>query len=469
MRIHILAALACLACAAVSQARAQRLDIASFGARCNGGDDSAAVERALNALPDGGTLAVSCQAGIGSRGISLEGKRGITIEGTNGGGFKALSSTPQGIVGFRSVMFVIRSCASCTVQNLTIDGASVGVSALGFDQCNSTNVLHNTITNAGPPPASGAIVATANRHNRYVGNTIVHTNGTGPGGNGTRGIWLGNVYERAWEWYPYVASNTIRDTAHTGLVLHAVAAQAVDNLIEGMGDGAGIKTIPAAGQPGVTHIEHNTIRDGRAVNQGVQLQDAYSDGLIIENNVFSGLADSGVYGNGGNVRVAGNTFRDLRTAGITILEGNNWVIEGNTFDHDPAGPVLPGSGIRLTGLSGSIQNVQIVSNTIDSNLHGGIQIRDGGGRIAGVTIANNAIVNGSSYGVLIEEKNQNAIEDVKLVSNCFAGNATNLKDNRSGGRALRAVAGSASCPHPAPEAQKSLGAAHPIGLPPRGI
>jgi hypothetical protein len=437
----------CLVCAAASCARGQRLDIAQFGARCDGRDDAFAVQRALRALPNGGTLAVSCQAAIGPRGISLEGKTGVTIQGVNGGGFRALAPVSQGVVGFDSVMFVIRSCQSCTVQDLTIDAANVGVVALGFDSCTSTSVLKNAISNAGPPPANAAIVGIANRHNRYIGNTVVHTNGTGPGGDGARGIWLGNAYERAYEWYPDVESNTIRDTAHTGLVLHAVAAVAKDNLIEGMGDAAGIKVIPAPGKPGITRIVHNTIRNGRANNQGIQLQDADSDGLVIQDNLLEGLADSGIYGAGSNVQVIGNTFRDDRTAGITILEGHDWLIRDNTFS---PGPVVPlGAGIRLTGLSGAIRNIRILSNAIGENLHGGIQVYDGGGTISGVEIANNAVVNGRSYGVLIEERRPDAISGVELVSNCFAGNASaTVRDKRPGARALAAPPASSSCPSP---------------------
>ena len=458
MRLRTLGVLACWCLAALTCASAQQLDIVNFGARCNGGDDSSAVQNALNALPNGGTLAVSCQAGIGSKGIVLQGKSGVIIQGVNGGGFKALAATPQGIRSFSSVMFVIRSCASCTVQNLMIDGANVGVSALGFEVCTSTNVLDNTIINAGPPPGIGAITAAGNQHNRYIGNTIIHTNGTGPGGNGTRGMWLGNADEQTIEWYPYVAGNTIRDTAHTGLVLQSVAAVATGNLIEGMGDGAGIKTVPAPGEPGITYISRNTIQNGRAVNQGIQLQDAYSDGLVIQDNILSGLADSGIYGNGGNVQVIGNKFVDNSTAGITILEGDGWLIRDSTFTHDSASSTLPGAGIRLTATSGSIENVRIVSNTITANLHGGIQIYDMGGTISGVMITNNTIVNGSSYGVLIDEHTANAINGVEALSNCFAGNVTaNLRDNRSSGRAIKTVAGSLFCPA-APPTRKSLGA-----------
>ncbi len=440
-RLVMLAGLSCaIACAQ------QRLDIKDFGARCNGGDDTAAVQKALNKLRDGGTLLVSCQAGIGSKGILLEGRSRVTIEGVNGGGFVALAKTPQGVIGFNSVMFLIRACDSCTVENLVIDANNVGVVGLGFDRCLATSVLKNTVTNAGPPPANAAILGTANQHNRYVGNTIIHTNGTGPGGDGTRGIWLGNASEQTCEWYPYVADNTIRDTAHTGLVLHAVAAVATGNLIEGMGDGAGIKTIPAPDKPGVTRIEHNTIRNGRANNQGIQLQDAYSDNLIIRDNVLSGLADSGIYGNGGNVQVIGNNFRDDKTAGITILDGRDWLIEGNTFSHDPSCPFVPGAGVRLTSLKAAIQNIRIVSNTIGDNLHGGVQIYDNGGTVNGVSIERNALTNGKSYGVLIEEHRPQAINGVEVESNCFAGNQrASLKDTRADSRALVRAAASDSC------------------------
>src|SRR5690242_2158797 len=71
----------------VPKVSAADLDIREFGARCDGSDDAYAVQAALDALTDGGRLAVTCRAGIGPTGIRLRRKKGVIVEGSAGGGF----------------------------------------------------------------------------------------------------------------------------------------------------------------------------------------------------------------------------------------------------------------------------------------------------------------------------------------------------------------------------------------------
>jgi hypothetical protein len=80
----------CLLTGNIPYAKAQvwQDDIQSFGARCDGTDDS---NRALRSLPSGGVLVVSCRASIGPAGIQLERREGVTIQGAQGGGFIALA------------------------------------------------------------------------------------------------------------------------------------------------------------------------------------------------------------------------------------------------------------------------------------------------------------------------------------------------------------------------------------------
>src|SRR4029453_2653827 len=114
-----------------AKAQVWQKDIQSFGARCDGTDDSAAVNTALRAVPSGGVLLVSCRASIGPAGIQLERREDVTIEGTQAGGFIALAENVA------RTLFSVDGCDRCIVRELFIDGQGLGVAGLRISNSNS--------------------------------------------------------------------------------------------------------------------------------------------------------------------------------------------------------------------------------------------------------------------------------------------------------------------------------------------
>src|SRR5262245_38937284 len=99
-----------LAAGLLSMAQAQTSHIRSFGARCNGSDDSGAINAAFSSLPNGGTLQISCRVGVSD--ATLRDKSGVTIEGVSGGGFVGVGTNPS------RVLIRVENCNGCAIRNL---------------------------------------------------------------------------------------------------------------------------------------------------------------------------------------------------------------------------------------------------------------------------------------------------------------------------------------------------------------
>jgi hypothetical protein len=217
--------------AMTASASAQTLDVRSFGARCDGSDDSGAVNAAFSALPNGGTLQISCRLGVSH--VLLRGKNGVTIEGVSGGGFVGAGSTAE------RILVRVENCNGCAIQNFSIDANYVGSAGLGIHWSSDTRVENINVVNVSYPAQAG-IVAMGNRGNRYLGNSV--TNTTGSESDGTRGMWIGNGGSGSSniEWNALIAHNTMRNIAATGLVGHTAGATLTGNVVDGT-RGAGIK------------------------------------------------------------------------------------------------------------------------------------------------------------------------------------------------------------------------------------
>src|SRR5690349_15960110 len=98
-------------------------DVRSFGARCDGSDDSGAINAAFNATPNGGTLLLGCTLGIGSSGVVLHNKQNVTVDGS-GGRLVALSNNNAAMV------FRVEVCDGCTMRNLSIEANNVGAGGI---------------------------------------------------------------------------------------------------------------------------------------------------------------------------------------------------------------------------------------------------------------------------------------------------------------------------------------------------
>jgi hypothetical protein len=433
-----------------AQGSGPTLDIARYGARCNGSDDASAVQSAINALSDGGTLVFSCQAGIGSSGISLSNKNNITVKGINSGGLKALAA-PASVI-----LFHVQGCKGCTIQDLVIDGNNVGVAPLAVDYGSDSTVQNNTIVNVAYPAQAG-LVAMGNQRNKYIGNTIRNTgikyDSSGNIVDASRGMWVGNQSDVQYEWYPYIANNKLSNIGGTAIVAQAYSATIKGNVGTQL-TWSGAKLVSPSKANGTSTLEGNSF-SGKGGSKysggGIQInsEQGSNETVVIQNNTLEGDVESGVYITGGPFKgqIIGNTMRNNIQAGITIVSNaNDVLIKDNQIYNTNTNNVYH-QGIRLLGDPGlAIRNVQITNNSIYNEAEDGILIETNGGTVNGVSMTSNSLFNNGMYGVFIEEKAaQNTITNVTMNNNCFANNASSPLDDSRATNALSQPDVAATC------------------------
>lgn len=408
-----------------------QVDIRSFGARCDGSDDSGAIQAAINSVPSsGGTVLVSCSAGIGGAGITLADKSNVTIAGSgSGAGFRALARTGLSTGGFGPVLFVARNCTNCVIKDLVIDNRNIAVAGVGFDRCTRSTLQNVSVSNTGY--ANAAIVASGGNGNSYIGNTVQTT--AQVTGDGARGMWIGNGGSQT-ELNATIANNTVNAAGATGIATHVNNAIIRDNLVTNVA-GAGIKVTPTTGLGGQTTVEGNTVRGN--LFHGLQISKADTP-VIVQNNIIDGNKIAGIYASDGAFygRITGNTITNQREAGIYLYNANGLSIDGNQLTGN-------GHGILVEAPGGyNLNNLTISGNTLTGQQAHGITFWGRGGSVSAVAISSNSISNGSIYGVFIEQ-NSGTLTGFTASANCFSNNsAGTIFDNRG---QLAPVASSGSC------------------------
>ena len=445
-------------------ALAQQVDIRSYGAKCAGGNDAAAVQAAINAVPDGGTVLVSCQAGIGAAGLQLNNRKNVTILGGGGGaGFTSLAPTGNLITGISwSSLLRILNCTRCAVRNVIFQMNHQPVAALGLNHNTGVIIEGNRIYNVGDgvPNAShhagpsAAIEAALNTSNEYRNNVIQHTIGWFSGAangqsDGPRGMWIGNNGNV--ETKPIISDNTITDTFHTGLATNTDNGTIFRNKISNAGTGsANLKAGGACVKETNTASVQTTIADNdlSLCDQGVQVENAGN--ITIRNNFIHDILDSGVYESARtvNLTIIDNKFGNNKNA-IALQGGTNWTIADNIFIDDPSQTRRAGNVIRITPIwpSQPVGAITITNNEIGTNLYGGVHIYDQGGQVAGpVSITRNTISKSAVAGVDITQTVAGSIRNVSQSGNCFSANARGaVTDSRV---AMASPAQASSCPSP---------------------
>jgi parallel beta-helix repeat protein len=411
-----------------TSAFAQTSDIRSYGARCDGSDDSGALNAAFNSLSNGGTLLLNCTLGIGPSGVVLHNKQNVTVDGS-GGSLRALSNNNA------AMLFRVEVCDGCTMRNLSIEANNTGAGGISiFWSSNST--IQNTMVANTSLPAVAAIVGMGNRGNRYIGNTVAGTRGNGS--DGARGMWFGNLNSQLVEWNPVIMNNTIYDAAATGMVLQASGGATVSGNRVERTQGSGIKVEPPQDSNGQVVIQGNTFRNN--LYHGVQIYRSLSP-VTIQNNTIEGNTMTGVYSSGGAFnggQITGNTFNGNVQGNIFLYDGRDLSIQNNQLNGGGNGIVIEANS------ASSLGNMQISSNTINGASYDGITLRGRGGYMSGVGISGNSISNNRRYGLAIEEFNSGAFTNVGLNNTCFSGNVVGaLLDLRMSDRL--SVSSSSSC------------------------
>jgi parallel beta-helix repeat protein len=411
-----------------TSAVAQTSDIRSYGARCDGGDDSGALNAAFNSIPNGGTLLLNCTLGIGPSGVVLHNKQNVTVDGS-GGSLRALSNNNA------AMLFRVEVCDGCTMRNLSIEANNTGAGGISIFWSNNSTIQNTMVANTALP-AVGAIVGMGNHGNRYIGNTVAGTRGNGS--DGARGMWIGNLNSQLVEWNPVLMNNTIYDAAATGIVLQASGGATVSGNRVERTQGSGIKVEPPQGSSGQVVIQGNTFRNN--LYHGVQIYRSSSP-VVIQNNTIEANTMTGVYSSGGAFiggQITGNTFNGNVQGNVFLYDGRDLTIQNNQMNGGGNGIVIEANS------ASSLGNVQITSNTISGASYDGITLRGRGGYMSGLGVSGNSIMNNRRYGMAIEEYNSGAFTNVNQNNNCFSGNLVgSLLDLRSSNRL--SVSASSSC------------------------
>lgn len=415
------------------------LNARDFGAKLDGvTDDTAAIQAALNALPStGGTLVLDGMAGIGSAGIHISGKDHITITASvPGAGFKSLAKiATQSIGGFSSVMVALYNCTNTTVSGLTLDGAGFANCALGLYRLSNSTIQGNDASNTG---GSGAIVSVGGVGNQYLNNYVHDTITAG------RGLWIGNTHDGEVEINPLISGNIVSHSSATGIATLAHGARIVNNQVTYAG-GAGVV---------LSGVSQQTSEDAYVANNylcfngyhGIQADNWSSAGAytpigsaVIENNICNDNVHCGIYCiYATNWTIRGNTCDDNSTqgtganSGIYITAATNIIVDGNTCSNTlPVGSRTQPLGIMVDAWmgSGSDQSIQIINNHCDNNLSNGIFLnalvnQGTTGTIDNIQIVNNTMTSNGRYGILVTQTHAGMVTNLTILDNTYTSNVS---------------------------------------------
>lgn len=405
-----------------------QINIATYGA-CSGGDATAQVQNAIDALANGGTLLVSCKAGIGQGGVQLANKSNVTVRGTNGGGFKTLNTTTVS-----SISFLVSNCTQCLIETLDLDGNFINRLVFSVQNSHNTTVQNNHMYNAGGTPVQTYAIASAmgNRNNQYLNNTIERTIPCSMDNGTPAGLWVGNVQKGAsninyplLEWYPIVSGNTFRRTRSTMLPMHAVAPTITNNTFEDNCESAATKLVIPKDIPGTTLVEGNIIRN-MSIGLGMSQDEAptwHPDRrVILRNNYMENIRGTGIFGGlpGRNMLITRNTIINAQGLdgfpALMINGGDNFEVSHNIIRGSVA------DGILFHGHYGAAEpntNMVINCNEIDNGDGAGIGF-GASTTVNGLTISNNTITNNTGYG--INDEGPSTISNYSAFDNRYSGN-----------------------------------------------
>jgi glutamine amidotransferase PdxT len=423
------------------------LDIRSFGARCNGSDDTGAVQAALNAIPVGGTLNFSCMAGISQ--VSLSNRANITIAGTNGGGVTLLSDTGDNW----SRAFVITYCSSCTIRDMVFEGNNKNIIAFNIEESSNSTVSGLTIRNLNQPGA--AMLAQHNNYNKYLNNTVYNVGiSASPATNDVaRGMWFGGVSLETNEFNPTISGNNLSDIAGTAIAVHGSGITITNNVGTKL-NWACVKVLPLGSTSNSTLVAGNNCSGAGArwvIGGGIMTEyyNSSTEATVIRDNVLEGYSASDVtrvpdspsvginVANSPdkmthNVQILNNTVRNMLYDSIQISgPTDNYRIEGNILERTISNGTQ-WNGISIQGDQGKVITNGVIRRNIVRGKFDGIRMNgSSSGLINGLTIDSNSVTSVLRDGLHIEV-DTGTVAGVSSTNNCYAsiGNKT-VWDNRS--------------------------------------
>jgi hypothetical protein len=402
------------------------VSVKDFGAVGDGvADDTAAIQAAINATPDGGQVVFPygtyC---IGSAGLSITSRNDVALVGT-GATLKltAVSSLPGMPWGGSPASILMTTCSEMEFSGLRIDGGGFANVAVGLRDCVECLVCDNVIFDCNPTVAP--IASSNGLRNTYSRNTIYDSN---------RGLWIGYVSSVShMEREMLIESNVVRNLTATGIAVSAFGGSVIGNRCEDC-DGSGIVV---NGFNGVATLNVTIVGNYCANNlfHGIQsdvilsgLPSSVERGIVCSGNVCVGNDASGIFAaNVDNWAISGNTCSDNGTYGI-VVDGlfSNVSVSGNTcFDSRAGGSRTQDAGIIVNNQSHPLcNNVSVSGNVFRNNLFAGIWIATTTTNLLDNLSVCSNVCTDSQYGILVAEATAGAMSNIAISGNVCAGNST---------------------------------------------
>lgn len=303
-----------------------------------GGDDTGAIQGALNDLPSGHALMLSGMFQV-SNTLWLDGYQKRMIgDPAKPSGIRAMNSGMNGHYG--ALLCTKPSASHCAVQGLEFDAQGKQTELIFIDGGN-TNIIDNCYLHDIAYNPSGAPYAAI--HSQNVTDLVISRNRiertTGiDGGEGVRGIWIVGAKGLV------IVGNKVKDTGHTCIIGEGASVVIVGNQCgNSLTQGTGIKLCYRPMNDYQSRTQHGFTVAKNSINTtmgaGLMLQDVgeIPGGVLVESNDFincgkQGTSFGAIYSSNdaNNVIFRGNKVENCRSV-AGLRHARNWLFENSNI------------------------------------------------------------------------------------------------------------------------------------------
>jgi hypothetical protein len=300
----------------------------------SGGDDTQRLRNAVQAIPEGGTLALKGMFRVADT-IKLEGGRNRTVCGYPDVRSGILVESPDMPGAYGSMLWMIDAVGS-TMRDMEIDvqnHSTLPMEIVGGSDCTVSGLyIHDIRWEDVNDSTLAAIHSEHSTRLRIAGNRIERTGGRSDIDSGIRGIWMGKGQVEL-----LVEDNEVSDTGHTCIAVEPASAtvrrnKAYNSLTQGTL--YKISLHPETPYAGKIDFYENHAENSR--NGGLMLEGASYESVEIRNNTFrncgaQGTSFGALYTSQywtKNLRFHDNTIENCRSQGAMNC-CDNCTIENN--------------------------------------------------------------------------------------------------------------------------------------------